>query len=77
MEDKVPSLKERLDALLESMDNNSVDYSLVLSSYKVDVNRPSTSQIIELVKCIGKNDRIGVVAGFTIDNHTAEDLKNC
>src|SRR5919107_4989368 len=77
MEDKVPSLEERLDALVESMDNNSVDYSLVLSSYKVDANRPSTSQIIDLVKHIGKNDRIGVVAGFTIDNHTNEDLKNC
>jgi uncharacterized protein len=76
-EDKFLSLDERLDALLESMDNNNVDYSLVLSSYKVDVNRPSTSQIIDLVQHIGKNDRIGVVAGFTIDNHTDEDLKNC
>ena len=48
-EDKVLSLDERLDALLESMDNNSVDYSLVHLLNKVDVNRPSTSQIIDLV----------------------------
>jgi uncharacterized protein len=74
---KFLSLEERINVLLQSMDSNNVDYSIVLSSYRVDANRPSTSQIIDTVK---KNDninnRIGVVAGFTIDNHTDEDLKN-
>jgi len=70
------SLENRLDALVQSMDNNHVDYSIVISSYRVDANRPSTSQIIDIV---GKNEnirnKIGIVTGFTIDNHTEEDLK--
>jgi predicted TIM-barrel fold metal-dependent hydrolase len=75
-ENKVLSLQERLDALLENMENNNIAYSILLSSYKVDENRPSTSQIIDIVKKNNYIDRIGVVAGFTIDNHTPEDLKN-
>jgi len=75
-ENKVLSLQERLDALLENMENNNVAYSILLSSYKVDENRPSTSQLIDIVKENHYIDRIGVVAGFTIDNHTYEDLKN-
>jgi len=70
------SLQERLDFLIENMNNNNIFYSILISSYKVDENRPSTSQLIDIVN---KNDllnRIGVVAGFTIDNHTREDLKN-
>ena len=70
------SLENRLDALLQFMNNNDVDYSIVISSYKVDVNRPSTSQIIDLVhKNENLRKRIGIVTGFTIDNHTDEDLK--
>jgi uncharacterized protein len=70
------SLQARLDFLIENMNNNNIFYSILISSYKVDENRPSTSQLIDIVN---KNDllnRIGVVAGFTIDNHTREDLKN-
>jgi uncharacterized protein len=70
-------LEDRLDKLLETMNKNNINYSIVISSYKVDENRPSTSQIIDIVN---KNEdirnRIGVVAGFTIDNHTDEDLKH-
>jgi len=69
-------LQERLDSLIENMNNNNIFYSILISSYKIDENRPSTSQLIDIVN---KNDllnRIGVVAGFTIDNHTCEDLKN-
>jgi len=75
-DNKVLSLQERLDALLENMNNNNIFYSILLSSYKVDENRPSTSQLIDIVKENHYIDRIGVVAGFTIDNHTYEDLKN-
>ena len=75
-ENKALSLQERLDALLENMKNNNIAYSILLSSYKVDENRPSTSQLIDIVKKNNYIDRIGVVAGFTIDNHTHEDLKN-
>ena len=73
-EKKFLSLEERLNALLESIDNNNVDYSIILSSYKVNRDRPSTSQIIETVKKY--DNKLGVVAGFTIDNHTDEDLEN-
>jgi uncharacterized protein len=75
-EGKILSLQERLDALLETMENNNISYSLLLSSYKVDVNRPSTAQVIDIVDKNNINDKLGVVAGFTIDNHTQEDLKN-
>jgi uncharacterized protein len=75
-EGKIPSLQERLDALLETMENNNISYSLLLSSYKVDVNRPSTAQVIDIVDKNNIKDKLGVVAGFTIDNHTQEDLKN-
>lgn len=69
----VPSLEERLKMLQTEMISNNVDYALILSSYKVNEERPSTWQIIEAIK---KYDNLGVVAGFTIDNHTDEDLKN-
>jgi uncharacterized protein len=75
-ENKVLSLEERLNALLESMEDNGIVYSLILSSYKVDVNRPSTSQIIESINLNNVENKIGVVAGYTIDNHTREDLIN-
>src|ERR671911_1874455 len=76
-EGKLFSLEEMSNALLQSMDNNNVDYSVIISSYRVNDDRPSTSQILDIIK---RNDnlsnRVGVVAGFTIDNHTDEDLKN-
>ncbi len=75
-EEKILSLQERLDTLLETMENNNIVYSLLLSSYKVDVNRPSTAQIIDIVDKNDIKNKIGVVAGYTIDNHTQEDLKN-
>jgi hypothetical protein len=57
------------------MYNNDIDYSIILSSYKVDINRPSTSQIIDATKKYV--DKLSVVTGFSIDNHTIEDLENC
>ena len=71
---KIPSLEERVSALLESMHENDIDYCIILSSYKVDINRPSTNQIIDVTK--KHVDKLGVVAGFSIDNHTNEDLEN-
>jgi uncharacterized protein len=70
------SLQERLNSLLDTMENNNIVYSLLLSSYKIDLNRPSTSQIIDIINKNDNKDKIGVVGGFTIDNHTKEDLKN-
>jgi uncharacterized protein len=73
---KFTVLENRLDALLQSMTKNNVDYSIVISSYMVDANRPSTSQIINIVsRNENIRNRIRIVTGFTIDNHTDEDLK--
>ncbi|MGC2572307.1 MAG: amidohydrolase family protein [Candidatus Nitrosopolaris sp.] len=67
-------LEKRLHSLLDSMKNYNVDYSLVLTSYKVTSYRPSTSKVLEITQ---KYDNLGVVAGFSIDNHNKEDLQNC
>lgn len=69
----IPLLEDRLKMLQTEMTNNNVDYAIILSSYKVNSERPSTKQIIEGIK---KYDNLGIAAGFTIDNHTDEDLKN-
>jgi uncharacterized protein len=68
------SLEERLQILLDTMSKYGVDYSLILSSFRVNSDRPSTSKIIELVK---KYDNLGVIAGFSIDNHSYNDLQDC
>lgn len=72
---KLLSLEERVDSLVQSMDSHNVEYSIILSSYKIDANRPSTSEIIDVTRKY--ENRFGVVAGFTIDNHTEEDLNDC
>ena len=69
----IPSLEGRLKKLLVTMASHNVDYSLVLSSYFVDEQRPSTAQLIEATK---RHENLGIVAGFSIDHHTDEDLKN-
>jgi len=72
---RIPSLKDRLTDLLQTMRNNNIAYSLILTSYKIDSKRPSTSQIIDILK--NKDYKLGIVAGFTIDNHTNEYFKKC
>ena len=71
---KYLSLEERLEVLLRTMQASNVDYSVILSSYTVSPNRPSTEQLLEVTK---KHDNLGVVAGFSIDNHTDDDFANC
>ena len=67
-------LEKRLHSLLDTMSKYNVDYSLILTSYKISSDRPSTTQIIEITK---KYDNLGVVAGFSIDNHNKGDLQDC
>ena len=67
-----PSLLERVKLLQLTMEKHSIDYALVLSMYKIDNVSPS---VPELIKAIKQYDNIGLVAGYTIQNHTAEDLK--
>jgi predicted TIM-barrel fold metal-dependent hydrolase len=67
-------LEERLEMLLRTMQASNVDYSVILSSYTVSPNRPSTEQLIEVTR---NHDNLGIVAGFSIDNHTDDDFQNC
>ena len=59
-ERKVLSLQERLNSLLDTMENNNIYYSILLSSYKIDLNRPSTSQIIDIINKNDNKNKIGV-----------------
>lgn len=70
-EDRVISLEGCLDGLVESMKKNNVDYSLVLTSYKVNQHRPSTKQVVEAIKGY---DNLGVVAGISYLNYNHRDL---
>ena len=71
-EDRVVSLEECLNKLEETMLKNKVDYSLVLTSYKVNEHRPSTKQVVE---AIAGRDNLGVVAGISYLNYNHRDLR--
>ncbi|MDX1364093.1 amidohydrolase family protein [Arenibacter latericius] len=70
-EDRVTSLEASLNLLKESMKANSVDYSLVLTSYKVNEHRPSTRQVVEAIKGY-KN--LGVISGISYLNYNYKDI---
>ncbi len=71
-EDRVSSLEECLDRLVAAMAENKVDYSLVLTSYKVNEHRPSTKKVVEAIQ--GRNN-LGVVAGISYLNYNHNDLR--
>jgi predicted TIM-barrel fold metal-dependent hydrolase len=70
-ESSVP-LKDGLDRLLAAMEKNRVDYSLVLTSYKVSEHRPATRDVVRAVRDI-KN--LGVVAGISYLDYKERDLR--
>jgi uncharacterized protein len=65
-------LEARLEALQEQMSANSVDYALVLTSFKVNEHRPSTRQVVELLDEV---PNIYCVAGISIMNYKERDLR--
>ncbi len=71
-EDKVISLENSLDLLTNTMLENKVDYSLVLSSFKVSPNRPSTKQVVEAIQ---GRDNLGVVSGISFLNYNHRDIR--
>ena len=71
-EDRVVSIDQCLDNLLGEMEKNSVDHSLVLTSYKVTEHRPPTRDV---VKATEKHDNISVVAGISFLNYKQRDLR--
>jgi predicted TIM-barrel fold metal-dependent hydrolase len=64
------TLDERRARLRESMDANGIAYALVLTSYDVNPDRPSTEEVLAAVESDG---RLGVVAGVR-HAHLARDL---
>ncbi len=70
-ENTVP-LRQCVDNLLEAMEKNHVDYSLVLTSYKVSEHRPATRDVVRAVRDIAK---IGVVAGMSYVDYKERDLR--
>lgn len=71
-EEKVTSLEECLGRLTDAMAANRVDYALVLSSYKVTKDRPSTRQVVEAIRGM---DNLGVVAGISYLNYNHRDIR--
>lgn len=66
-----PVLAERYQKLREEMEAQGVDYALVLSSYALTPDRPSTREVLELVR---NDPRIGVVAGVRYAAERAREL---
>ena len=71
-EDRVVSIDDCLDKLLQEMQQNSVDYSLVLTSYKVTEHRPRTAAVIAATE---KHDNIFTVAGISFLHYKQRDLR--
>jgi uncharacterized protein len=65
------SLQERYQQLKAEMRRNGVEYSLVLTSYKVNDDRPGIEETLEVV---GDDPQVGVVAGISYYHYTAHDL---
>jgi uncharacterized protein len=65
------SLGDRYRQLKSDMARHGVDYSLVLSSFKVSEERPSVHEILDVVR---DDPQIGVAAGVSYYNYRAADL---
>ncbi|MEQ9591857.1 MAG: amidohydrolase family protein [Cyclobacteriaceae bacterium] len=70
-EDQV-DIHQRLENLQSTMSANKVDYALVLTSYKVNENRPSLKEVIDVTRDC-KN--LGVVAAVSYLNYKEKDLR--
>ena len=67
------SIEDSLVELLQSMNGCDIDASIIISSYEVNKDRPSTHKILEVTE---KHDNLAVVGGYSVDNHTIEDFRN-
>jgi uncharacterized protein len=72
---KYVPLEERIEMLVHTMEADNVDHSIILSSYKVNEDRPSTEQLIKATKKY--DDILSIVAGFSIDGHNDDDFQHC
>ena len=44
------TLKERIESLSNTMQLNNVDQAIIISSYKINEERPSTGEVLESVE---------------------------
>ena len=66
------SLDDGLALLQRSMSESGIDYALVLTSYLVNPQRPSTAAVVAAVEQL---PNIGVVAGISYSNYRQRDLR--
>ena len=71
-EEKKVYLNESLDNLLIHMEKNGIIHSLILTSYKVNENRPSIKQVIDATE---QYDNLSVVAGISFSNYKEKNLR--
>jgi len=71
-EDRKVTIEESLDNLLSEMDKNGIIHSMILTSYKVNENRPSLEAVINATK---DYDNLSVVAGISFSNYKERDLR--
>jgi predicted TIM-barrel fold metal-dependent hydrolase len=70
-EDRVPTLSNRLELLIQVMRRNRVDFALVLTSYQVTPGRPSTRAVVEATR---DHPFLSVVAGLNYHSFAPADL---
>jgi len=66
------SLHDSLAKLQDAMGEAGIDHALVLTSYLVSPNRPSTAQVVEAIATV-KN--LSVVAGISFKHYKERDLR--
>lgn len=71
-EEQELSLHDSLHKLRTAMEESGIGYALVLTSYLVNTNRPSTAQVVAAVE---KHPNLGVVAGISYVNYRERDLR--
>lgn len=70
-DDEPAALADRYEIMRDEMERNDINYGIVLSSYAVTDYRPSTDEILEVVK---DDPHVGVVAGVSFLHYRAADL---
>ncbi len=71
-ENKSVTIDESLENLLSVMDKNGIMHSMILTSYKVNENRPSLSDVIKVTR---EHKNLSVVAGISFLNYKEKDLR--
>jgi len=66
-------LETRLAELEQYMEHYRVKISIILTSYIANNQRPSVMELLPFTK---KYENLRLVGGFSIDNHTEQDLEN-